>query len=362
MLSVQPEQYESLFKAKCDLVEKHFIARGAPAALRIPSPPLAYRMRAEFRLWHQGDDLFYAMFDRPSPKTPIRIDTFPIACERIQDCMPRLLSALIGSPELRRKVFQAEFLSTLTGELLVTLAYHRPIDDAWEAAAGELATELNASIVGRSRGEKRVCGKDYVLETLPLAAGPMHYRQYEQAFTQPNATVNCAMIDWACQQAGQQQQDLLELYCGNGNFTLPLAAHFRHVLATEISKSSIQAATANQQMNNIYNLAFARLSAEDMSQAMAGARRFRRLADLQPPLEAHRFTTLFVDPPRAGLDPATLSLARQFQRVIYISCNPDSLLANLEALGNDFRVRSFALFDQFPYTHHMEAGVLLEAN
>ena len=54
-----------------------------------------------------------------------------------------------------------------------------------------------------------------------------HYRQYEQAFTQPNGVLNIAMLEWACARARTRSGDLLELYCGNGNFTLPLAGCFR---------------------------------------------------------------------------------------------------------------------------------------
>ena len=360
MLAVDPTQYERLFEEKCLQLERRFQGIGASVKTRVPSAPLGFRMRAEFRLWHEGDDLFYAMFDPAAPKVPLRIESFPIATQSIQHCMPQLLQALRATPALRHKVFQAEFLSTLSGELLITLVYHRPLDALWEQEAKALSGHLRASVIGRSRGEKRVIGRDYLQETLPLAAGDMHYRQYEQAFTQPNAGVNCAMINWACEQAGRREDDLLELYCGNGNFTLPLAAHFRRVLATEVAKSSIRAAMANVSMNGINNLAFARLSAAEMAQAMAGDRAFRRLATLEPPLEEHSFSTLFVDPPRAGLDESTLRLAERFARVIYVSCNPGSLFANLEVLRSSFEIRSAALFDQFPYTNHMEVGVLLE--
>ncbi|MEE4660398.1 MAG: tRNA (uridine(54)-C5)-methyltransferase TrmA [Halieaceae bacterium] len=359
MIIAQPERYAELFQRKCDAVEARFAPLQAPPAQRFASPPLGYRMRAEFRLWHQDDDLFYAMFDPGNPRVPHRIDQFPIAAERIQAAMPVVRQHLLADIALRRKVFQAEFLATLSGQLLVTLVYHRPLDDAWEQAATTLGEALDASIVGRAKGEKRTVGEDYVVETLPLPSGPLHYRQYEQAFTQPNARVNCEMIQWACAVNPASDADLLELYCGNGNFTLPLAARFRRVLATEVAKSSIRAAEANRAMNQVNNLAFIRLSAEEMAAAMAGDRPFRRLASLQPPLEEHRFSTLFVDPPRAGLDRATLALAGRFERIVYVSCNPDTLLDNLAVLKAAYRIEELALFDQFPYTDHMECGVVL---
>jgi tRNA (uracil-5-)-methyltransferase len=70
--------------------------------------------------------------------------------------------------------------------------------------------------------------------------------------------------------------------------------------------------------------------------------------------------TVFVDPPRAGLDPATLECVRRFDTILYISCNPNTLRANLQALASSHSVSHFALFDQFPYTAHIECGVVLK--
>lgn len=360
MLDFRPEQYDELLEAKHDDLLRRFDDLGVGVVDVFPSPREAYRMRAEFRIWHEGDDLFYAMFERQQPKTPLRVESFPIASRRIQDAMPVLREALIDSTVLRRKLFQVEFLSTLSGELLISLIYHRPLEEDWESSARELESHLQAAVIGRSRKQKCVLSRDYVDEVLPLAKGDFRYRQYEQGFTQPNAEVNCAMVDWACAQAAGAGGDLLELYCGNGNFTLPLATCFDAVLATEVAKSSIRAALHNRAINDVANLAIARLSAEEVASALAGEREFKRLKALETPLEDYRFSTVFVDPPRAGLDEATRALVSQFERVLYISCNPGTLHRDLTAIAGSHRIAAFALFDQFPYTEHMECGALLE--
>jgi tRNA (uracil-5-)-methyltransferase len=360
MLDYRPEKYDELLEVKRDALRRRFGGLGVTSMEVFPSPGEAYRMRAEFRMWHEGEDLFYAMFDREQPKTPLRVESFPIASRRIQDAMPVLREALIGSAVLRRKLFQVEFLSTLSGELLISLIYHRPLDEAWESSARGLERLLQAAVIGRSRKQKCVLSRNYVEEELPLAMGTFRYRQYEQGFTQPNAVVNCAMVNWACAQAAGAVGDLLELYCGNGNFTLPLASRFDAVLATEVAKSSIQAALHNREINGVGNVAIARLSAEEVASALAGEREFRRLQALEKPLTDYRFSTVFVDPPRAGLDAATRALVSQFDRVLYISCNPETLHRDLEAISASHRIAAFALFDQFPYTEHMECGALLE--
>jgi tRNA (uracil-5-)-methyltransferase len=65
-------------------------------------------------------------------------------------------------------------------------------------------------------------------------------------------------------------------------------------------------------------------------------------------------------PPRAGIDAETLKLLQRFEKIIYISCNTDTLYDNLKTLTQTHKIVKFALFDQFPFTHHVESGVLLE--
>jgi tRNA (uracil-5-)-methyltransferase len=354
-----PAGYPASLAAKRLRVEQVFSQFSAPPPAVFASPTQAYRMRAEFRIWHEGTETFYAMFRPGEPKTPIPISEFPIASTRIQQAMPILMAQINANETLRRKLFQVEFLSTLSGELLITLIYHRALGDDWLTQAQPLEALLGAHIIGRSRKKRLLLSQDYVDEVLPLASGNFHYRQFEQGFTQPNAQVNIAMINWACDMAQQLEGDLLELYCGNGNFTLPLSHQFRQVLATEVAKSSIRAAQHNRSANNIANLEFVRLSAEEAGQALQGVRPFRRLAQLAIPLADYQFSTIFVDPPRAGLDPQTEALVSEFDNIIYISCNPSTLANNLAAITRSHQLQNLALFDQFPYTNHIECGAFL---
>ena len=156
------------------------------------------------------------------------------------------------------------------------------------------------------------------------------------------------MLEWACNAAQQSDKDLLELYCGNGNFTLPLSTRFRRALATELAKSSVYAAEWNIEQNGIDNIQVARLSAEEFTQAFNGERTFRRLQEANIDLSTYDFDTVFVDPPRAGIDDETLKLLQRFERIIYISCNPDTLHDNLKQLSQTHKITKFALFDQFP--------------
>ncbi|MBD8826422.1 tRNA (uridine(54)-C5)-methyltransferase TrmA [Pseudomonas sp. CFBP 13602] len=329
----------------------------APEPAVFDSPREHYRLRAEFRLWREDGQRHYAMFAPGEKHVPILIDSFPIASIRINELMPRLKAAWQNDAALSYKLFQVEFLTTLDGDAMITLCYHRPLDEHWQRAAEQLASDLGVSLIGRSKGKRVVIGRDYAVEALEVAGRTFRYRQPEGAFTQPNGTVNQKMLNWAYEALGPRDDDLLELYCGNGNFTLPLATRVRKVLATEISKTSVAAALHNLDDNGVDNVTLVRLSAEELTEALNEVRPFRRLHGID--LKAYDFGSVFVDPPRAGMDADTCELTRRFDNILYISCNPETLAANIQQLHDTHKVAKCALFDQFPYTHHMESGVLL---
>jgi len=354
--------YQQQLDAKVERISAQFAEFNPPSLSVFASPEQHFRMRAEFRIWHTDDDMFYAMFERDEQqqKQVIRIDEFPIADTSINQLMPVLLAELKSHDALSKRLFEVHFLATLKGEMLVSLIYRCPLDEQWQALAKQLAEKLNVKIIGRSRGQKIVLSDEFVVEELQVFGRKYQYKQIESSFTQPNAQVCQKMLEWACNAAKESAKDLLELYCGNGNFTLPLSTHFNRVLATELAKSSVYAAQWNIEQNNIDNIQVARLSAEEFTQAYNGEREFRRLQEAQIDISSYDFDTVFVDPPRAGIDDETLKLLQRFERIIYISCNPDTLHDNLKQLTQTHKVTQFALFDQFPYTHHVESGVLLE--
>jgi tRNA (uracil-5-)-methyltransferase len=90
---------------------------------------------------------------------------------------------------------------------------------------------------------------------------------------------------------------------------------------------------------------------------MNAERKFRRLEGFD--LTAYNYDTVLVDPPRAGLDKESVALVSRFNKIIYISCNPNTLKENLLDLTKTHAIEKFALFDQFPYTAHIETGIVL---
>ena len=169
------------------------------------------------------------------------------------------------------------------------------------------------------------------------------------------------MLAWAVDATkppggGAPTGDLLE-YCGSGGFTVPLSRHFG-VLATEVTKPNTEVARTNCEANGRANVKIARLSAVEISEAIARTREFSRLKEQSVDLDDYDLRTLFVDPPRCGLDADTMKLAHTFETVVYMSCGPETP-DNLYQLGATHVAEDFACFDQFPYTDYCECAVLL---
>ena len=386
-----PERYDELLRDKVAALREQLeeaVRQGEssgdaplPAIEVFESPPSHFRMRANFGVWREGVDpeaTRHLIMFNAGDKMPQEVTSYPMGSRRLNEMMPTLLASINESEVLRSRVNDVRFLTTLKGDALVTITYNRPIDEEWRAEATALAEELGAHVVGRSKGVKLVVGGETVSERLEVPGrGVCEYTQTEGAFTQPNARVCEQMLGWAFDATrgsggdgggggggegaeAAAAHDLCELYCGNGCFTVALAPNFRRVVATDLSKASIALAQKNLEANGVANVKFARLSAEEFVEAYLGERHFQRLDEAKIDLDDYELRTLFVDPPRAGLDETCRGLASRFGRVVYVSCNPTTLARDVAELGATHAVTRLAAFDQFPYTPHLECGVVLE--
>ncbi|AWL12486.1 tRNA (uracil(54)-C(5))-methyltransferase [Saliniradius amylolyticus] len=358
---IDPTTYDQQLEQKAQALRTQMSAFSMPTLEVYASEPSHYRLRAEFRVWHDGDDLYHIMFD-PDTKDKYRVDHFLPGSRLINSVMQELLALLRPNATARRKLYQIDYLSTLSGEILVSLIYHRPLDSEWQhaiqAILAELRKDYKIDIVGRARKQKVLLDKDYVMESQPVNGQHFQFKQVENSFTQPNGLVNSKMIQWALDASQNSRGDLLELYCGLGNFTLPLAQNFRRVLATEISRTSVKAAQYNIEANQVNNVTVLQMSSEEYTEIQASGQNHKKLKGVN--LADYDCKTVLVDPPRAGLDRDTCNMVSEYQNIIYISCNPETLADNLALLTETHEVKRFALFDQFPYTHHAECGVYLQ--
>ncbi len=167
------EQYEAQLAEKVVRLQSMM----APFSDLVPevfrSPVSHYRMRAEFRIWHDGDDLYHIIFNQQT-KSRIRVDSFPAASELINQLMTAMIAGVRNNPVLRHKLFQIDYLTTLSNQAVVSLLYHKKLDDEWRQEAEALrdalrAQNLNVHLIGRATKTKIELDQDYIDERLPVA-------------------------------------------------------------------------------------------------------------------------------------------------------------------------------------------------
>lgn len=312
-----------------------------------------FRTRAELSFYHDENNISYAMFEK---KKKYIVRNLEFADIKINELMPTLLKSLNSNSNLKERLFGVEFLATKK-DLSATLLYHKDINLIKEDL-NNLSKSLNLNLIARSRAKKLIFGTEILRQELEILGTRFFYEFSNDCFIQPNTFINEKMIEWVLKSIqNDKKADLLESFCGYGNFTLPLARHFKKVLASELSKKNIEFALKNCALNHILNIAFVKLSSNELCQALTKKRAFFRLKNIN--LDDFSFSHLFVDPPRAGLDLEMLNLAKDFKNIIYISCNPFSLKENLNTLLKTHKIAKFALFNQFTNAPHLECGVIL---
>lgn len=169
-------------------------------------------------------------------------------------------------------------------------------------------------------------------------------------FVQVNAAVNEAMVaqalDWMNPQPDER---VLDLFCGLGNFALPLARQVREVVAVEGVEAMVERARGNAAANGLENVHFFQA---DLSNPLSGAA-----------WAGQGFDAVLLDPPRDGAFEAVRQIAATgAQRVVYVSCNPATLARDsAELVKQGYQLKKAGILDMFPQTAHVEAMALFEA-
>lgn len=169
-------------------------------------------------------------------------------------------------------------------------------------------------------------------------------------FIQVNAGLNQKMIARTFELLDPQPQDrVLDLFCGLGNFTLPMARLAGEVVGVEGEAGLVARARENAQRNGLANAQF---HAADLTQDQRGA-----------PWMRQGFDKLLLDPPRSGaIDVLRQLPLKQFERIVYVSCHPGSLARDAGFLVNEagYALKSAGVMDMFPHTAHVESIALFE--
>ncbi len=287
----------------------------------------------------------------------VAIKQIEICNPKINSLMENLIEEIRSNEVLRNKLFQTEFMVSRNRDSVISLIYHKPLDSEWIKIASDLSVNLNSSIVGRSKKQKIILGKDHVLETYKYNTTEYSLNLFEQCFCQPNPYICESIIHWINQQASHEK-DVLEFHCGIGTFTIFLSHIFDNVIATESSRPSIRGLIQNINLNECSNIYSARLADIETLEALNKKRTFKRLKKID--LCAFNLSTVFIDPPRSGLDTLILEGLNRFKQIIYVSCEFESLKKDVEYLSETHKIEAAGFFDQFPYTDHIESAVVLK--
>jgi len=210
------------------------------------SPEANFRDRVEFRVYKEGDDgLYFALTNRE--KRFFEVKECEILSRPLNALIRTLPQAINADKTLRNGLFSAELLGNGESECVLNLVYHRRLDAVWMESAKALAAKHSISITGRSKGEIHTVGQDFVTRSFDVAGEKLTYIIKQNCFSQPNGVVNEKMLNWAVANASGEG-DLIELYCGSGNFTMAFAKKYRKVFATEVVKEAKDAAKKNREL------------------------------------------------------------------------------------------------------------------
>ena len=215
-------------------------------------------------------------------------------------------------------------------------------------------TPPESFFVGLKRAVPEVIGitgfadrkKAFVLgkNRLTLEQEGLTYHATEGNFYQVNWEQNGNMVRTVLEFAGLTGgEQVLDLYCGIGNFSLPLAKRAKHVIGIESGYSAIEDAKSNATENGIQNIEFI---ADDLQKGLKTLIERKMRADV-----------IVLDPPRAGATLKTLERVLAFvpHKIVYVSCNPATLARDLKFFHLfGFRLDRLQPLDMFPYTYHIE--------
>ncbi|MDF2691147.1 MAG: rRNA methyltransferase [Gammaproteobacteria bacterium] len=167
-------------------------------------------------------------------------------------------------------------------------------------------------------------------------------------FTQVNMPLNRRMLDLAINLLEIKQTDrILDLFCGLGNFTLPIARYAHEVVGVEGDNKMTERAALNAKQNQVNNAKFHMANLfEDVS---------------NQPFMQQAYHKVLLDPPRAGAEQIILQLGKiSPQRIVYISCNPATLARDAGILVNQlgYKLETAGVMDMFPHTSHVESIAL----
>lgn len=308
-------KYDAQVRFKHEIIKN--ILKGYNVKETTPSPELGYRHRARFRV--QNGVIGY-MQERSNKV--IDVDECIVNHEKLNIAL-----SLIRDIKIKQDlVFELRY-DPLSDKVLAI--FNMKYDEGLAELQNE---EIFQNIMFNDK--KMTCNKSYI-EYINM--GKMLQASFD-VFTQVNLEQNENMMEFIKENLQLKKgETLLDLYCGVGNFSIPIAHLCKDVFGIDESEIAINDAKVNVKTNNIKNADFRYMD------ALKFTRNNRRV-----------FDKIIIDPPRAGCASAIRQILKMgAKKIIYISCNPRTLASDLKEFDG-YKVDFIKPFDMFPNTSHIE--------
>lgn len=318
---------------------------GSEIALETPicGEALAYRRRARISLLmdKKSGQLQFG-FRRKQSKAIEPVTDCPVLAKPLNALLPELQQCLAGFSRQER-LGHLELVLADNGPC-ITLRHMAPLDDNEQAALVAIAERHDGALYLMPSPDdlQRVYGEEpqyhEVGVTIPFA--PNNFIQVNQRVNQQMVAM---AIDWLELSADDR---VLDLFCGVGNFSLPMANTAASVAGVEGVPAMVERATANAKCNQLANAQFFHANLEE---EFAGQ-----------PWAAERFNKVLLDPARAGAAGIIDQISTlEAERVVYVSCNPATLARDSQSLlSQGYVLSKLTMLDMFPHTSHLESMAL----
>ncbi len=319
----------------------------------LPAPkPFFYRSKARFQVRNEGWGFFEA-----GTKRVVDIESCPIAEPLINSTFKSI-----------RRLFEGRFVRSHTAKTIFSVeigvgsdgktaaSFHLRGGEKgfpWGAVLDEIEELKGIEVLLHTRGGHRA-GRVFTGGDLNLCYefGDIKYRAPVSVFSQVNRAQNGALItDLIRHSLLKGGERVLELFCGAGNFSLPLAKAGARVKAIEVSGEAVRAARRNAAANAVGSVEFVRAPA-----AVWLENNLKDLETLSPDV-------VVLDPPRGGdLRAARAVAGLGPEKIIYLSCSPPTMARDLRVMAaGGYRITGARVFDLFPQTYHIEGMVVMES-
>ena len=319
------------------------------------APPIAsasegYRRTARLGVWYEDSGDITFGFRQRNSKRLIQIDNCVVLAPSLNPLLAPLKNWL-GELKSAKAVTHIELIDSKTGAAIV-VRHTKKLDAGDIAGLTVLTQELGFTAWlqgGEGAALKDLSDADvdprlvYQLRDFDLELG-FHPRDFTQVNPEVNAKMIAQAIDWLALKGDER---VLDLFCGIGNFTLPLARHCAHVFGIEAVESMVERGRENALRAGITNASFMAADLVNTSE--------NRLYQTCGKIDA-----ILLDPPRDGAK-EIIAILPQLKpgRIVYVSCNPATLARDAKVLAEaGYQLDCVGVMDMFPHTAHVESMAL----